>query len=260
MFEQMHAAAKHATVLIAISSEGDQLRLSITPAPADTKSKTTLRPLTLLGTPAELDEGLADALVAWQSPPPRKSLMEQALAGADDTDGAPRPAKDSKATAPTKGKPGPKPKAKPDDVEPVAAALSAAAASTDDVVAAGSHELGRAAASAAASLSSLADTGAAATADRTVLNVDVAKAVLTEEHGEQVGGARANDPFTIDLVEQQAASTDAAVDAATPVPAEAPDAPISDVATKAAPETPPPAPVPAASSAAIPPAFELDIF
>ena len=113
MFSDLHALAQSATLLLAISAEGDQLRVSVTPTQAGDKTKPhALRPLTLLGTPTELDSDFGAALIAWQGP--KQSLIEQAeaQAGVESESGtAKSPAKTDKAdTKAAKGKPGPKKK------------------------------------------------------------------------------------------------------------------------------------------------------
>lgn len=91
MFTELHAMAKAAMLLITATAEGDQLRISISPtypagkAPA---GATALRPLTLVGTPDELNADFAAALAVWQTPP-KRSIIEQARAAAqDDADDA----------------------------------------------------------------------------------------------------------------------------------------------------------------------------
>lgn len=141
MFTSLHALAQAATLLVVITAEGaDQLRINVTPTRTDDKTKPhKLRPLSLVGTPDELDEGFADALAEWQAP--RRSLVEQARdAGGDEDGGAAPTAKASKANAAApekkaesapaavKGKPGRKPKATADAAPADAAGGDAAGA------------------------------------------------------------------------------------------------------------------------------------
>lgn len=90
MFKQLHALAKKATLMIVVTAEDDQqLRVNVTPTQVDLASKTgALRPLSLLGTPEELDEGFEEALTVWQAP--RRSLVEQAAAAAGAPDEKPK--------------------------------------------------------------------------------------------------------------------------------------------------------------------------
>lgn len=123
MFADLHALAQSATLLIAVSAEGDDLRVSVTPILAGDKAKAhALRPLSLLGTPAELDADFGAALIAWQAP--RKSLVEQAEAVAGATDDEKTPAASKPKATPAKAekaKPGPKPKAAATAAGPAAA-------------------------------------------------------------------------------------------------------------------------------------------
>ncbi|MFS2004638.1 PRTRC system protein E [Duganella sp. CT11-25] len=114
MFIELEALVRRSPLLISISAEGEYLRLSVTPTPADSKAKQAITPVSLVGTAAELDEGLAAALLTWQGP--KKTLQEQAQAAADGSDDAakasPPAAAKPAAAKPTPGKPGPKPKDK----------------------------------------------------------------------------------------------------------------------------------------------------
>lgn len=80
MFTSLHALAKQATLMITIAPEGaDQLRVNVTPVPADSKAKANLpMPLSLVATPAEFDADFVTALATWHAP--KRSLIEQALA------------------------------------------------------------------------------------------------------------------------------------------------------------------------------------
>ena len=82
MFTTLNALAQQATLMITIAAEGDgQLRVNVTPMPADTKAKSKLpAPLSLLGTPTEFDADFVAALSTWQAP--KRTLLEQAPAAA----------------------------------------------------------------------------------------------------------------------------------------------------------------------------------
>lgn len=118
MFQDLHALAQGATLMIVVSSEGDDLRVSVTPTQNDKSIPTPVRPLSLLGTPEELDAGFAIALQTWRAP--RMSIVDQAKAQANDEAPAkPAAAAKPKADAPAKSKPARAGKSK---VEPAAAA------------------------------------------------------------------------------------------------------------------------------------------
>lgn len=89
MFTSLHALAKQATLMITIAAEGDdELRVNVTPVPADTKTKAKLpQPLSLRATPAEFDADFIAALATWQAP--KRSLLQQAQ---DAAGGAAAPA------------------------------------------------------------------------------------------------------------------------------------------------------------------------
>lgn len=115
MFKDLHALAQSATLLIVVTAEGDALRVSVTPTlPGDKPKAHALRPMTLLGSPEEMDADFGAALIAWQAP--RKSLVEQATeaAGGDGDSKKAATPKAAPAAAPAaaaqKGKPGPKKK------------------------------------------------------------------------------------------------------------------------------------------------------
>lgn len=85
MFTELHAMAKAAMLLITATAEGDQLRISISPTYPDGKipaSGAALRPLSLVGTPNELDADFAAVLNLWQAP--KRSVLEQAQAQVDE--------------------------------------------------------------------------------------------------------------------------------------------------------------------------------
>lgn len=86
MFTELHEMAKAAMLLITATAEGDQLRISVTPTYPDGKVPTTaaaLRPLSLVGTPGELNADFATALGMWQAP--RRSILDQAQAQVDES-------------------------------------------------------------------------------------------------------------------------------------------------------------------------------
>lgn len=85
MFPELHAMAKDATLMITARAEGDQLRVSVTPTYPEGKAPagvTPLRPLSVIGTPEELDADFASALTIWRAP--KRSIIEQAQAAADE--------------------------------------------------------------------------------------------------------------------------------------------------------------------------------
>ena len=76
MFTTLHALSQSATLMIVIAAEGDDLRVSITPTQAGDKTKAhKLQPLSLIASPAELDEGFAAAIASWQAP--KLTLQQQ---------------------------------------------------------------------------------------------------------------------------------------------------------------------------------------
>lgn len=101
MFKDLHELAQSATLMMIIGADGDQLRVSVTPTQVGDKTKAhVLRPLSLVGTPEELDADFATALAVWQAP--KMSLIEQAKAAASD-DAAPASAAPGKPAAGSKG-------------------------------------------------------------------------------------------------------------------------------------------------------------
>ncbi|MDN2675662.1 PRTRC system protein E [Janthinobacterium sp. SUN033] len=86
MFTTLHALTQSATLMIVVTAEGDDLRVSITPTQAGDKTKAhKLQSLSLVASPAELDDGFAAAIQSWQAP--KLSLQQQVeaanAAGAD---------------------------------------------------------------------------------------------------------------------------------------------------------------------------------
>ncbi|MGK5069225.1 PRTRC system protein E [Janthinobacterium sp. RT4P48] len=76
MFTTLHALTQSATLMIVVTAEGDDLRVSITPTQAGDKTKAhKLQPLSLVASPAELDDGFAAAIQSWQAP--KLSLQQQ---------------------------------------------------------------------------------------------------------------------------------------------------------------------------------------
>jgi PRTRC genetic system protein E len=76
MFTTLHALTQSATLMIVVTAEGDDLRVSITPTQTGDKTKAhKLQPLSLVASPAELDDGFAAAIQSWQAP--KLSLQQQ---------------------------------------------------------------------------------------------------------------------------------------------------------------------------------------
>ncbi len=89
MFQQLHALAKDATLLITARAEGDQLRITVTPTKEDSKKTSAggLRPLSIIATPDELDTDFAQALTIWQgTPAAKRSVLEQAQDASEPDD------------------------------------------------------------------------------------------------------------------------------------------------------------------------------
>lgn len=108
MFTTLHALSQSATLMIVIAAEGDDLRVSVTPTQAGDKTKAhKLQPLSLVASPAELDEGFAAAIASWQAP--KLSLQEQveaANAAGTDTNAASTTKPAPKETAAKRAGPG----------------------------------------------------------------------------------------------------------------------------------------------------------
>ena len=108
MFTTLHALSQSATLMIVIAAEGDDLRVSITPTQAGDKTKAhKLQPLSLVASPADLDEGFAAAIASWQAP--KLSLQEQveaATAASTDTNAASTTKPAPKETAAKRAGPG----------------------------------------------------------------------------------------------------------------------------------------------------------
>lgn len=112
MFKALAELAQKSTLLISIATDGDQLRVNITPKANAAGGTPALRPLSLLATADELDQDFGKALLAWTSPPRRSLLDQVADATAEDAaeegnsaaaKGSAKPAKPAKtAKAPAK--------------------------------------------------------------------------------------------------------------------------------------------------------------
>ncbi|WP_321799753.1 PRTRC system protein E [Burkholderia sp. BCC1988] len=105
LFTSLYPLAQNASLTILVVAEGDQLRVNVMPKSKDEKAEQTLYPLSLLASPEELDRDFAEAVQIYA--PGSQSVLEQARAASAanaDTD-APKA-----LPAPTRGKPGRKPK------------------------------------------------------------------------------------------------------------------------------------------------------
>ncbi|MFT0167529.1 PRTRC system protein E [Paraburkholderia mimosarum] len=111
LFQSLFPLARENALTILIVAEGDQLRVNVMPKSKDEKAQKTLYPLSLLGSPDELDEHFAEAVRIYA--PHSQSVLDQARAASEangNSSAAPAlPAPDA-APAPAKGKPGRKPK------------------------------------------------------------------------------------------------------------------------------------------------------
>lgn len=88
LFQSLHELALVAPLNILISDEGGgQLRVNVTPQP--TKKEQKLWPLSVAGTPAELDEQFAEAVAVYQ--PGALSILDQALACASANSASGKP-------------------------------------------------------------------------------------------------------------------------------------------------------------------------
>ncbi|MGK5024614.1 PRTRC system protein E [Janthinobacterium sp. RB2R34] len=94
MFTALHALAQSATLMIVVAAEGDDLRVSITPTQAGDKTKAhKLQPLSLIASPAELDDGFAAAIASWQAPKLTLQQQVEAANAAGAEGGAPASSK-----------------------------------------------------------------------------------------------------------------------------------------------------------------------
>lgn len=107
MFTALHALTQSATLMIVVTAEGDDLRVSITPTQAGDKTKAhKLQPLSLVASPAELDDGFAAAIQSWQAP--KLSLQQQVeAANATGADSVTPPASSKAASKEAGKRPGP---------------------------------------------------------------------------------------------------------------------------------------------------------
>lgn len=79
LFASLFPLAQKTTLTLLITVEGDELRVNVTPRPKDdAKGEKTLYPLSLLGTPDELDRDFAEAVSIYE--PSTLSVLEQARA------------------------------------------------------------------------------------------------------------------------------------------------------------------------------------
>jgi PRTRC genetic system protein E len=125
LFASLFPLAQKTTLTLLITVEGDELRVNVTPRPnADAKGEKTLYPLSLLGTPDELDRDFAEAVSIYE--PNKLSVLDQARA-ASTANG--NPAGMPALPAPTsKGKRGPRAAKTP---EPTDAVENTGAVATD---------------------------------------------------------------------------------------------------------------------------------
>ncbi|MGF6643146.1 PRTRC system protein E [Paraburkholderia sp. GAS82] len=126
LFKSLFPLARDNSLTILIVGEGDQLRVNVMPKSKDEKSEKTLYPLSLLGTPDELDSDFAEAVQIYS--PGSQSVLDQARAASAAN--APEGAKPA-LPAPAKGKPGRKPRT-PALPAPAADAASTAEAEAPD--------------------------------------------------------------------------------------------------------------------------------
>lgn len=106
LFQSLFPLARENALTILVVAEGDQLRVNVMPKSKDEQAQKTLYPLSLLGSPEELDRDFAEAVQIYS--PGSQSVLDQArAAGAANGETSASPA----LPAPAKGKPGRKPKA-----------------------------------------------------------------------------------------------------------------------------------------------------
>ncbi|WP_331708756.1 PRTRC system protein E [Pandoraea sputorum] len=79
MFTELHALAQRTSLTIAVTAEGEHLRVHVLPTP--TKEGMPVHPLSLIGTPDELDEQFPEAVSIYE--PSALSLLDQARAAAN---------------------------------------------------------------------------------------------------------------------------------------------------------------------------------
>lgn len=103
MFAELDLLVKSTTVQIIIAAEGDQMRVNVIPKAVDGQNPALSTPLSLVATPAELDEQFSELLTKYTGK--RQSLAEQ-LENAELVMEAAQKEAQSKATAkPSKTKP-----------------------------------------------------------------------------------------------------------------------------------------------------------
>ncbi|MGQ7939103.1 PRTRC system protein E [Paraburkholderia sp. D1E] len=79
LFVSLYPLAQKTTLTLLITTEGDQLRVNVTPhAKDDAKGEKTLYPLSILATPDELDRDFAEAVAIYE--PSTQSVLDQARA------------------------------------------------------------------------------------------------------------------------------------------------------------------------------------
>lgn len=109
LFASLHPLAQRTTLTLLITVEGDELRVNVTPRPNDdAKGEKTLYPLSLLGTPDELDRDFAEAVSIYE--PSTLSVLDQARA-ASAANGKASDAPKALPAPAAKGKRGRKPSA-----------------------------------------------------------------------------------------------------------------------------------------------------
>lgn len=124
MFAELHSLAQAASLLISVAAEGDALRVTVNAAPAG-KNGPAMHPLVLVGTPAELDAGFAEAIQIFE--PSALPLLDQAraAANANGNKGAPAlkaaPKADAKNSSAAAGNPPKRRPGRPSNAEKEAA-------------------------------------------------------------------------------------------------------------------------------------------
>ncbi|CAE6811322.1 hypothetical protein R69658_05417 [Paraburkholderia aspalathi] len=79
LFASLYPLAQKTTLTLLITTEGDQLRVNVTPhARDDAKGEKTLYPLSILAAPDELDRDFAEAVAIYE--PSTQSVLDQARA------------------------------------------------------------------------------------------------------------------------------------------------------------------------------------
>jgi PRTRC genetic system protein E len=176
MFSAIEKLARGGTLLVTVCKEDDHaLRVGVTQVPTSSKTEQTLRPLSLIGTAAELDAGFAEAVSIWQAP--RKSLAEQArAAAADEEDDA-----DAQASKPKTSGSKRAPKAQADKQKLAASAATAAPAGEEATSTPGADAAAGASDGAfpAPSADAAADAGGEAASAPSAAPIEVAEDVFT---------------------------------------------------------------------------------